>query len=169
MLELMVVITVSTILLTIGIPSFMRMVAQNQRAGHTADVYSALNFARSEAIARNVQVVMCKSSNASQCSSSASWSDGWIVYANIDGDTGGGEPDAPNELVLQSRGALDGFSLTSDALPARVVYLPTGRSLEMGELLLCPDKGDLNGRLIQVTSTGRARTAPAPCTSEPSP
>lgn len=157
-MELLVAIAVSTILLTIGIPSFLRMVAENERVSHTADVYNAFNFARSEAIARNLQVIVCKSTNTSTCDNSAEWSDGWLIYANTDGTTAGTEPDN-NEPILQTRTALERFSLTASAdLVNRVVFLPTGRSASVGEFLLCPENTELQGRIIQITSTGRPRT-----------
>ena len=163
MLELMVAVAVSAVLLTIGIPSFMRMVADNQRVSYTADIYGAFSFARSEAIARNLQVVICKSTDEATCNNAADWSDGWIVYANLDNNTGGSEPDAPNEQVLQSHPAVERFTLESSDLPTRVVFLPTGRALNIGDFELCPDNDALAGRTIQITSTGRARTAALDC------
>lgn len=158
LMELLVAIAVSTILLTIGVPSFLRMVAENERVSHTADIYNAFNFARSEAIARNTPVVVCKSTDESTCDSSAEWSAGWLVYANTDGISTGTEPNT-NEPILQTHTALERFTLTaSSGLSNRVTYLPTGRSTNVGEFLLCPEDTDLQGRIIQITSTGRPRT-----------
>ena len=162
LLELLVAIAVSTILLTIGIPSFMSMIAQNQRVSHTADVYNAFNFARAEAIARNQPVVMCKSSNQSSCNAAATWADGWLIYANADNSINSFDP-ANGDQLLRAHDGFKQFTLTSTTLTDRAVFLPTGRAQVDGELRLCPQSDALEGRSIQITSTGRPRTVTYDC------
>lgn len=163
LLELLVAMTVATILLTVGIPSFFRMIAENQRLTNSAELFSSLTFARSEAIARNNEVVVCPSSDETQCDPNAPWHGGWVIYANLDRDTGGTEPDA-NEPLLKARGPLEGnFTLVSDDLPDHVVFRPSGRPEATGSFRLCPERGDIAGRTVQLTSTGRPRTATHDC------
>ena len=167
LLELLVSIAVSSILLTVGIPSFLRMIADNERVSYSADVYSALNYARSEAIARNVQVVICKSTDGANCSTSANWSDGWIIYANTNNNTSGAEPDGPTEPVLQVHVGLQRFTLIPDtSLNDRVIYLPSGRAAAMGNFQLCSENTQVEGGTIQITSTGRARASRTSCAAE---
>jgi len=170
LLELLVAVTVATILLTIGIPSFMNMVAENQRITYTAELFSNLNFARGEAITRNTQVVICKSAEDDVdgdgdrvCNDSRNWSDGWIVYANVDGMTTGNEPDA-NETVLRAHDGLSPrFTLSSDDFPNRIVYLPSGRATANGDLALCTTDPDVEERRLQITATGRPRSTKHTC------
>lgn len=162
LLELLVAVAVATILLTVGVPGFLQMIAANQRQTNTADVFSALNHARSEAIARNVRVVMCPSADASTCGA-ASWQDGWLIYANLDGNISNGGPDN-DDRVLQTHGPLAGdFTLSSADFPSRIVYLPTGRATDKGGFVLCAAHSDVQGRLIEVSSTGRPRTTTHTC------
>lgn len=162
LLELLVAVAVATILLTVGIPSFLHMIAANQRQTNAADVFSALNYARSEAIARNISVVMCPSADEVSCGS-GSWHDGWLVYANLDGSLSGSEPGS-NDKVLETHAPLSGdFTLTSNQFPSRVVYLPTGRTADSGRFALCAGDSDVEGRMIEVSSTGRPRTASHAC------
>lgn len=153
-------IAVSTILLTIGIPSFLRTVAENHRVSYSADVYNALNFARSEAIAHNTNVIVCKSKNEKSCSASGKWSDGWIVFTSSADDAT--QPALSNDL-LQTHDGFNNFTLTSTALPSRVVYRSSGRVSVQGDLLLCADDADVPGRSISITSSGRPRVASATC------
>lgn len=163
LLELLVAVAVSTILLTIGIPSFLRMITENQRVSYSAEVYNALNYARSEAIAHNAPVVICKSKNESQCSTSGKWSDGWILFTN---PAGAGTQPASADNILRTHGPFKKFTLTSSALPNRVVYLPSGRASVQGDFLLCGESLDLPGRSISITSSGRPRVASATCPSD---
>lgn len=163
LLELMVAVTVATILLTIGVPSFFRMISENQRLTNSADVFGALNYARSESIARNNEVVMCPSADEAICGADAAWHEGWIIYVNLDRATGGTEPDS-GETLIRTHGPLSGdFNLTSDEFPDRVIYLPSGRPADSGRFRLCPGGSGSEGRAIEVTSTGRPRTASLTC------
>ena len=177
LLELLVAITVSTILLTIGVPSFLRMVAENERVSYSADLYSALNYARSEAIARNVQVVICKSDSETQCNTSASWSDGWVIYANTNGSVTGTQPEGAAEPILQTHTQLNRFTLTTEDaegntgaannnIANRVVYLPTGRAQNTGIFSLCPENTEISGGQIHITTTGRPRSTRFQCAAE---
>lgn len=160
LLELLVTIAVSTILLTIGIPSFLRTVADNQRVSYSADVYNVLNYARSEAIAYNTKVIICKSANETACSASAQWSDGWIVFTN---PAGAGTQPASDDDILQTHAGFKNFTLTSAALPNKVVYLPSGRASVPGDFLLCSNSTNVPGRSVSITSSGRPRVASATC------
>lgn len=161
LLELLVAVTVATILLTIGVPSFFRMISENQRLTNSADVFSALNYARSEAIARNNEVVMCPSADEATCG--GDWHQGWIIYVNLDRATGGAEPDNDEPVIRTHAGLQGNFTLTSDDFPARAVYLPSGRPVATGRFRLCPGSSGSEGRAIEVTSTGRPRTASLTC------
>lgn len=163
LLELLVAITVSSILLVIGIPAFMQMIAGNQRSANSADLYSDLAFARAEAISRNLQVGVCPSDDGASCADGGDWRQGWLIYANTDNSTAGAEPDA-DEAVLASHGEIEGqFSLTASGMTTPILFLPSGRSRSDGRFELCPDDPDLKGRAVEITSTGRPRIANLDC------
>lgn len=164
-LELLVAISVAVILLTIGIPSFMQIIAENRRVSYTADVFNTLNFARSEAISRNLSVIVCKSADGERCSPSGAWSDGWLVYANLEGDLGeddfgNGEPDAGDVHLLSNQG-LKGYTMTSPDYDSHVQYIPAGRAAPAGQFELCPANGKIEGRIVRINAAGRATTPTA--------
>lgn len=78
-IELMVVITVLAVLLGVGVPSFQSTIQGNRITTSANDVVAALQFARSEAVRRGVNVTLCSSSDQSTCS--GTWADGWVVRA----------------------------------------------------------------------------------------
>lgn len=164
LLELLVTLAVASILLVVGVPSFSRMMAANQRQTNAAAVFVALNYARSEAIARNVNVAVCPSADGSSCGSAA-WHEGWLIFANLDDPLAGGEPDS-GDSVLHRHGPLTGgYTLTSSTFTTGVVYLPIGRAKSDGQFLLCAPDAEIEDRLIEITSTGLVRTAPHHCGS----
>lgn len=89
LVELMVTIAVMAILLSIAAPNFSDMLKTNRVQSQMRDLYSQLNYARSEAVSRRKTVLLCHSSNASTCG--GTWNNGWVVCiansTNTDCDT----------------------------------------------------------------------------------
>jgi type IV fimbrial biogenesis protein FimT len=82
LLELLITMSVATILLTIAIPSFQYVTNSNRIAGEVNGLLGDLQFARSEAIKEGQYVSVCASSDGQSCSNSPDWQSGWIVFVN---------------------------------------------------------------------------------------
>ncbi len=86
LVELMVTVVVAAILLGIGVPSFRTLMANNRATTQANALFSALNYARSEAIARAGTVTVCpKNSNVvtdTICGGNAKWVNGWHVFTD---------------------------------------------------------------------------------------
>jgi type IV fimbrial biogenesis protein FimT len=82
LLELLITMSVATILLTIAIPSFRYVTNSNRIAAEVNGLLGDLQFARSEAIKEGRYVSVCASSDGQSCSNSVDWQSGWIVFAN---------------------------------------------------------------------------------------
>ena len=76
LVELMVVIAVFAILATIGIPSFNNLVANNRATSAANELLSTLQFARSEAVKRNEDII-------AEPASATNWSAGWTVFRDV--------------------------------------------------------------------------------------
>jgi prepilin-type N-terminal cleavage/methylation domain-containing protein len=109
LVELMSTLTVGLIVLTLGIPGFSMLLANNQMNATTNDLVSHLHYARNESIKRLQPVAVCPSKDGLQCTGSCEWGEGWIVFTD---DTGG-------------TGRLDG----SDQLLR--YYMPTGKKVDI--------------------------------------
>lgn len=86
LIELMVAVAVLAILLSIGIPSFQSLVAQNRATSAANELQSTLQFARSTAIAQARPVTVCAADfgfSPPRCATgttAVNWSGGWIVF-----------------------------------------------------------------------------------------
>lgn len=78
LVELMITVTVLTILITVGIPSFQSIMQNSRSAALANGLATAINLARSEAVKRNGAVTVCASSDAATCT--GAWTQGWIVH-----------------------------------------------------------------------------------------
>lgn len=84
LIELMVTLSVLALLLGIGVPSFQATIQGNRITTTANDLVAALQFARSEAVRRGVNVTLCASNDQTTCS--GAWTDGWVVRGPVAAD-----------------------------------------------------------------------------------
>lgn len=87
-IELMITILVVAILAAIAVPSFDNLIKRNRIDAIQSQLSAALAAARTAATTRNANVVVCASDGDQTCvEASGSWSDGWLVFVDSNGDT----------------------------------------------------------------------------------
>ncbi|MDE2389063.1 MAG: GspH/FimT family pseudopilin [Betaproteobacteria bacterium] len=165
LIELLVALSVLSILLAVGVPSFSQFSTSSRLNSYSNTLFSHLTLARSEAIKRNSRVVVCKSSDGLSCAGSGDWNQGWVVFVDLDSDANisGGEQ------ILTTMSSLPaGYSFSGNANVSNYVSydgqgitkLTTG-AFQSGTITLCPAppaEGG-NGRYIIISSSGRLRIA----------
>lgn len=152
-IEAVVTIAILAILTAIAVPSMTALVASNRLSTSANETLSAMMLARSEALRTARRVVVCKSSDSSNCSAGASWTDGWIVF--VDEDSSGTRNGT--ETVLRAGGAAKGVSVSGEAgLEDAVIYTPRGSlTVAGGAPKIVLGVSGLAQRELQFTPTGR--------------
>jgi len=146
LIELMVTLAVAIILVTVGMPMFTGMAANNRAAAQTNDLVSALKLARSEAVKRSEIVVARRAG--------AAWTDGWLVFVDDDGN----DSLDSGEDVLRNWEALAGASVGSGGADF-VSFAATGEN-NGPQVDFELDQADATGssrRCVSVTATGQVR------------
>src|SRR5690242_221905 len=105
LIEALIVISIVSILAALAAPSFSNIIAMRSAKSAASELFSSLNRARSEAIARNGNVTLSPSAG--------SWQNGWQVLSST-------------SVVLDNRATITGATITG---PTNVVYRPSGRIL----------------------------------------
>lgn len=106
--ELMVTLSITAILLGIGVPSFVSFIRGQAVKTASFDITSMLIFARSEAIKRNTNVVVTPASG--------NWANGWTSTTTA--------PDG-SSLTLSTQAAFSGITISSAA--TSITYGSNGR------------------------------------------
>ncbi|HET9112675.1 MAG TPA: GspH/FimT family pseudopilin, partial [Burkholderiales bacterium] len=83
LLELIVAMGVAAILLAISVPNFQTIFNSNRVVTVANDYMTALNYARSQAVKGGAITTICMSNNGSACTGSSGWSNGWIVWSDL--------------------------------------------------------------------------------------
>lgn len=161
LIELVTVLAVMTILALLGLPALRELMSSQRLAVASHALVSSLNYARSEAIRRNAVVTVCPSKSQSGCEAGIAWSQGWIVFADLDGDGQAGI----DEPVLRTTTALLEEPASSSSL-SHVSYRPDGKAwkpsgaLQFGSIYLC---GSQRAKRIVLSASGRVRLENSQC------
>jgi type IV fimbrial biogenesis protein FimT len=170
LIELIVAMAVLLILLSIGIPSFNALIKDSRLTTDTNRLVMDINFARSEAIKRGTQVILCRTDaplTATACSAGTArtWSSGWLLFVSQDSNTvydaGGTNPDI---LLKRTEMTSSGITILSNA-EADTVLAFNAVGSKVGTLdavfVICDDRDSdgtydpAYGRLLTVVNTGR--------------
>ena len=163
LIELLVAMSVLSILLAVGVPSFSQFSTINRLNSYSDTLFSHMTLARSEAIKRNTRVVVCKSPDGLSCTSSDSWSQGWVVFVDLDNNA----DISSDEQILTTMPALPtGYSFSGNTNVSSYISYDgqgspklTSGAFQSGTITLCPTppaEGG-NGRNVIIGSSGRLR------------
>jgi type IV fimbrial biogenesis protein FimT len=110
--ELLIVLLITSILLSIGIPSFRYVTTANRISSEVNGLLGDMQYARSEAIKQGLPVTVCASTNQTQCDGGAApaWQHGWITFL----DTNGNQQVDAGEAIIRAQVP---FSSTDTFLP----------------------------------------------------
>ena len=156
LVELLVGLSIASIVVTIAIPSMSGMISNTRMADYANNLHRSISLAKSEAIKRGIQVTVCISnSDQSDCDDSAGgWENGWIVKTS----SGDEEPiliQAPfgNSVTLRS---------DSNNATTNIVFNPSGMTSNMGTLILCQDQAvDQYTKSIHLSRFGKVNVQSA--------
>jgi len=169
MLELMTAVTVLGILLAVGVPAFTETIASNRLTTVANEMVTAVNVARSEASKRGIPVSVCAANAAlTNCSGSATWNSGWIVFTDDQGASG--ELDGSDELLQTFAAPPEGYAVTATN-PGTLTYIRflrsgapdstagAGRTLKLSRPACTGNKA----REISIANTGRVSSGKKAC------
>jgi type IV fimbrial biogenesis protein FimT len=168
-------VALSAIILTLAVPSYQSLIANNRITAHTNELVMAINMARSEAVKRNVRVILCRSADPTasppSCGGSEhTWTTGWLMFAS--GDANSTYEPATDTLIRVGEAARTGIQVRTNATSNNNLEINSnGTTNESGgtaAFAVCDDRdrdSDFDeqwGRQIQVSPSGHVRLIRAP-------
>ena len=85
LIELLVVMIIASILAALAIPTLGELISRTRQTSVLGQLSTDLSRARSEAIKRNMRVLVCVRGNDTTCgTSSSNWRNGWLVCFDAD-------------------------------------------------------------------------------------
>jgi len=169
LIELLITIVVVSILLATGVPSVIQMVKNNRVTTQANKLVTTIQLARNEAVKRETRTTICAANaNLDDCSSTTSWTNGWIVFSNLDGDmtadTGTDACLETEDCLMRASDGVINSTLTGDN--TAIHFMPTGYT-DNGPVtftLKVDDCEHQQQRSIIVTLQGHTSIARQACT-----
>lgn len=171
LLELIIAIAIAIILATVAVPSFNSTIKNSKLTSSARSLIAEFEFARSEAVKRNVPVTICASTNATACNTD-DWESGRIVFvddgAGDDTKAGNGTVDtvgANVETTLKVFGASSaGVDIRSTVFgdSGHLVFDGDGSVETVGTMIVCDDRGASDRTVIKAVNLsiiGQSRLA----------
>jgi len=143
LIEAMTVLAILAVIAGVGAPSFVWFNQATQIRGATFDLVADLDFARSEAVKRNDDVIVAPRNG--------DWTNGWTVTAA--------------GTTLRQRDPL-GAQIDFAAAPAALTFDGGGRAslATIGNFQICPPVGaSISGRTVRIDPSGLSRSAKTVC------
>lgn len=162
MIEIIVVIAIVAILAMIAVPSFVSSTQRIRVASNASSLFSAMTFARSEAIKRGIPVTICASSDQATCLSSNVWETGWMVFTDVNANKTVGtilkvQPKLTGADTFRSSNAAASVTFSRDGF---AMGFPTGVPILTFTAHTTPDNVNAT-KCVAISKTGRMATQSA--------
>ena len=165
-MELIITIAILAIVMAIAIPSFTSTIQNSTIASTSNDLVYALNYARSEAMKRDVPVSVCAPTDSTYSACGSSWNLGWMVFVNPTGGSVLSNTATAPTLRVQ---AITDQSLTITTAPSIGIATYNGNGFpatNTGNAVFTIKATGCNataGRQITVSLTGNPTVAAVTC------
>ena len=156
LIELLITLSIISILAITVFPNFSALIAQERSTILTNRLASSLAFARSQAIIKQTTILTCQSNNGSECNRSDNWHNGWIVFIDNNQNK---QRDSEEKLLHIFAAANNGTQARFNGgfgIDHYVKYKPSGHAFPNGSFLICnPNIG--TGKALIMMRSGRLR------------
>jgi type IV fimbrial biogenesis protein FimT len=154
LLELLITVAIVGILMAFGLPAMDSYVKNDRLSTQINALVGHLAYARSEAVLRSQQVILCASSDMTSCSAGGNWADGWIIFIDADNSS----TFTGTEEILRVKQTLIGGNTLTSTTGSSIIYDNRGFSPNSnGSFSLCDDRGATYMKSISISNTGRVR------------
>lgn len=165
LIELLVTVAIVAVLASLATPSFRTLLVKRSVQAAADSLVSDMRLARSEALKRATRTVICRSTNSTSCAGVGSWSDGWIVFVDMNSN---GVYDAPaagvvgDEMIKVQQALSNIATIQQDSNPANTRqifnYEPTGWAKSADQTFNLTPAGSVpagSTRLVCISINGR--------------
>lgn len=155
LLEILITLTIVSILLSVTIPSGRQLVRQQESASVTNQIVSLLSFARETAVSSGYNTGVCPTLDLATCSNN--WNQAFIVYKDLDGNKtfNPALDEALQVTVLPPSWSVNWRAFNSQYL---IQFQPSGYTFNQnGTLEICPPFVTPSVNTLVLNRIGRLR------------
>jgi len=153
LIELMLALAVLATISIFAVPGFSTLLQNIRMSSNVNELIHSLHRARQNARVTGIATVICSSHDGQQCLAHSDWADGWLMFANADGD----EPPQVDsgDRILHTAGPAKGLHIFGNR--QAFIMRPFGLRSTNGTLVWCDRRGSAHARAVIVSYTGKPR------------
>jgi type IV fimbrial biogenesis protein FimT len=165
LIEIITALSVASILLAIGVPSFQTLTQSSRMTGAINTIVSHLNLARSEAVKRGMDIVLCPSDDGIDCTSTMVWDKDIIMFADNNRNR---QLDPGETLIRHINLNSDSIEITTTTGRRRAVYDFRGFSMGYNvSFTFCDTVNKVAPKAVIVSNSGRTRISDTKADGKP--
>jgi type IV fimbrial biogenesis protein FimT len=155
LLELILTVSITSILLTIGLPSLANLISKSQTNTAAEAVLAAIETTRSTAVFHNQPAVLLAKNN--------NWSDGWSIFVD---ENKNGVLDKDERILIENEGLKNVLVTGNATMKDQITFIGSGEArrvnakgyggFQAGTLKICPEESG-NGYSLILSRGGRTR------------
>ena len=153
--ELIITIGLVALVMSLGVPSFGKMLADHRLRVEVDALFHAVHLARKESVVRRRAVTLCPSRDGRNCEPGFDWSDGWILFVNLDRDAPAAR-DLDEPLLQRFSGILHNQVIANRR---SFSFRTTTLRATNGTFIFCDKARRAAARALIVSYTGRPRVS----------
>lgn len=167
LVELLVAISVFSVLIAVAAPSFQSFTRDARQVTLYNKVANVMRLARSEAIKRSISVSVCPRQTDSSCGND--WSKGMLVYDDALANGAAGTLDVSDTVLRVVKIKNTGVTLTASAIVRPLTTTASQFNIRFsgrgqtnwssGTWLICDGRGDQYAKALVMTGAGIGRRA----------
>ncbi len=161
--ELLTALLIAGIITTLSISGFSSLLEAIRINSAVNELVNSFNLARQTSFATYSDIVICKTDSGEDCSTTAAWHDGWLIFSNLDQDN---PPRIDSdEKVLAVHNSVKGLSISANR--NAFILRPPGKRSTNGSFTGCGLRGSSAARAVIVSYTGKPRISSKASNGDP--
>ncbi len=158
LMEILLTVAILTLGLLMSLPSLHDFLANQRMRSDHSKLTMDLLYGRSIAVNQGQRVVLCPSSDGTECLQDPYWESGWMLFVDSDNDRELSE----GEHKLKISPELSALTARSSSSRQRIRFFPDGSATgSAATITLCGPRGAQFARAIVVSNSGRVRQTQA--------
>lgn len=154
-IEIITTLSVASILLAVGVPSFKSTIQNNRMSTARNSITTQLNMARSEAVTRSTSVVLCPSADGLDCKNTMIWDEGIIMFTD---NNKSGHFDSGEKLLRFVNISSGSILIRTTIGRKKAVFDAQGFSQGHNvTFTFCDTNNQIDPRAVIVSNSGRTR------------
>ena len=142
LMELLVAIALIAVVISLAGPSYQTVIVGSRLSAAINELQGVVSYARSEAVKQQGTITLCSTSDSATCTSSSSWTNGWLVFSDRNSDAIVDGTDTILKIGEQQKSGitvrLSGFNYGAGIIQFDADGSLGGAAATSGSVIVCP-------------------------------